>query len=209
MTNDAGMDLDAYLGALASREPAPGGGSAATLVGALAAALCAMVARITAAAPKHAAVHADAEAIAVDADALRARFLELRPLDEAAFAGVVAAQALPRATDDERAARTAALQRALAHAAEVPLDVAGEAVATFALAERTAALGNAHLMSDVACALHFARAALAAAGENVRVNHRFLRDEALVAAQTERLATLDAQAATHDRAARAIVDAAG
>jgi formiminotetrahydrofolate cyclodeaminase len=203
------MDLDVYLAALASREPAPGGGSAATLVGALAAALCAMVARITAAAPKHAPVHADAEAIAAAADELRARFLELRPADEAAFGGVVAAQALPRATDDERATRTAALQRALAHAAEVPLDVAETAVATFALAERTAALRNAHLASDVLCALHFARATLAASGENVRVNHHYLRDDAVIAEQQARLAAFDDAAARHERAARAILTQAG
>jgi len=203
------MDLDAYLTALASRDPAPGGGSAATLVGALAAALCAMVARITAAAPKHAAVHAAAETIAVEADALRARYLELRPADEAAFGGVVAAQALPRANDDERSARSAALQRALAHAAEVPLDVAAAAVATFALAERTAALGNVHLGSDVRCALHFAHATLAAAGENVRVNHQYLRDAAVVAGQQARLAALETEASVRERAAREILGPEG
>jgi formiminotetrahydrofolate cyclodeaminase len=203
------MDLDAYLTALASREPVPGGGSAATLVGALAAALCAMVARITAAAPKHEAMHAGAEAIATDADSLRARFLELRPADEAAFGGVVAAQALPRATDDERSARSIALQRALAHAAEVPLEVAAAAVATFALAERTAALRNAHLASDVLCALHFARATLAASAENVRVNHHYLHDDAVIAEQRSRLAALEAGASAHERAARGILEPAG
>jgi formiminotetrahydrofolate cyclodeaminase len=198
------MDFDAYLDALASAAPTPGGGSAATLVGALAAALCAMVARITAGAPKHAAVHAAARAIAADADALRAAFVALRPEDEAAFGAVVAAQALPRASESERFARTAAMQHALVRAAEVPLAVAGRAADAFDLTARTAALGNAHLASDVACALHFARAAFDAAGENVRVNHHYLHDAAIVDAQRAQLDGLTARAA----AVQATIEAA-
>ena len=55
--------------------------------------------------PKHIEVHAAAEAVAADADELRASFLAARPLDEAAFQAVVAAQALPRSTDAEKEAR--------------------------------------------------------------------------------------------------------
>jgi formiminotetrahydrofolate cyclodeaminase len=201
------MDFDAYLDALASAAPTPGGGSAATLVGALAAALCAMVARITAGAPKHAAVHAEAAAIAADADALRAAFLNLRPNDEAAFGAVVAAQALPRGTDDERTYRTAALQHALAHAAEVPLHVAGRAVEAFALARRTAGLRNAHLASDVACALDFARATYDAAAANVRVNHAYLRNAATIEAQTTQLVALETSARDLERSTREILGA--
>ena len=61
------MEIEGYLDALASADPTPGGGSAATLVGALAAALCAMVARITTTSPKLAPVHEEAAAIAEDA----------------------------------------------------------------------------------------------------------------------------------------------
>jgi formiminotetrahydrofolate cyclodeaminase len=204
-TNRAPMDFETYLDALASAAPTPGGGSAATLVGAMAAALCAMVARITAAAPRHAAARADAEGIAADADALRAAFLALRPRDEAAFGAVIAAQALPRSTADERTHRTASLQAALAHAADVPLHVAARAQEAFALAERTARLGNSHLASDVACALDFARAAFAAAAANVRMNHAYLRDEATIAAQSTRLADLHTSADALERAARALI----
>jgi formiminotetrahydrofolate cyclodeaminase len=184
------MDFDGYLDALASADPTPGGGSAATLVGALAAALCAMVARITLASPKHAAAHTAAGTIAAEADALRGRFLELRVADEAAFGAVVAAQALPRATDADKANRTAALQHALVGAAEAPLDAAGLAAQTFALAQRTGELGNAHLMSDVDCALRFARAAFDASAINVDVNHHYIKDAAVIADQQQRLAAL-------------------
>jgi methenyltetrahydrofolate cyclohydrolase len=184
------MDFEAYLDALASADPTPGGGSAATLVGALSAALCAMVARITTGSPKLASVHEEAAAIAADADELRRRFVELRPLDEAAFEAVVRAQALPRTTGEEKSARTEALQRALAGAAEAPLEAARLATDAFALTARTAELHNANLMSDVDCALRFARAAFDAGTANVEVNHRYITDAATVAQQRDRLATL-------------------
>jgi methenyltetrahydrofolate cyclohydrolase len=189
-TKGAAMDFEAYLDALASADPTPGGGSAATLVGALAAALCAMVARITVHSPKLAAVHGEAAAIVADADELRRRFVEVRPLDEAAFQAVVAAQGLPRGADAEKNARAAALQTALAGAAEAPLEAARLATDAFALTARTAELHNANLMSDVDCAMRFARAAFDASVANVEVNHRYITDAAIVAQQRERLATL-------------------
>ncbi|HEY5340799.1 MAG TPA: cyclodeaminase/cyclohydrolase family protein [Candidatus Aquilonibacter sp.] len=184
------MDFEAYLDQLASAHPTPGGGSAATLVGALAAALCAMVARITLATPKLALHHEQASAIVEDADDLRRRFLELRPLDEAAFGSVIAAQALPRATDAEAAARREHLQRTLVGAAEAPLEAARLACDAFALTARTAELHNANLMSDVDCALHFARAAFDASSTNVEVNHRYITDAVTVTQQRDRLAAL-------------------
>jgi formiminotetrahydrofolate cyclodeaminase len=199
------MEFEAYLDALASADPTPGGGSAATLVGALGAALCAMVARITLASPKLAPVHAAAAAVAADADGLRAVFLDLRPHDEAAFQAVVAAQALPRATDDEKAARRARLQHALAGAAEAPLEATRRATELFALTARTAELHNANLMSDVDCALRFARAAFDASVANVEVNHRFITDAAVVAEQRERLAELTRAARESESRALAIV----
>jgi formiminotetrahydrofolate cyclodeaminase len=186
--------IDAYLDALASAEPTPGGGSAATLVGAMGAALCAMVARITAASERHAAVRAEALAIADAADALRERFAAARPLDEAAYGRVVEAQALPKDGEERKRARTAALQQALVGAAEAPLAAGGLCAEGIALAERAEALGNAHLVSDVECALHFLRAALAASVANVRINHRFIKDEAVVHAQEERLTAIVADA---------------
>jgi formiminotetrahydrofolate cyclodeaminase len=179
--------IDAYLDRLASADPTPGGGSAATLVGAMGAALCAMVGRITAAGKRYAAVRDEALGIAAAADALRERLAAARPLDEAAYGAVVAASALASGNDDEKRARTAALQSALVGAAEAPLVAAGLCAEGIALAARTGALGNTHLVSDVECALHFFRAALAASVANVRINHRFIHDRAVVRAQDERL----------------------
>ncbi len=186
--------IDAYLERLASADPTPGGGSAATLVGALGAALCAMVARITAAGDRYAAVRTQALAIVAEADALRARFLAAQAIDEEAYARVVSASALPKSGDEEKAARAAALQRALTGAAEAPLAAAGMGAEGIALARRAEALGNAHLVSDVECALAFFRASITASAANVRINHRFMRDEAVVRAQDDRLAAILAAA---------------
>lgn len=182
--------IDAYLDRLASAAPTPGGGSAATLVGALGAALAAMVARITAESPRHAARRDDAQAIVAEADALRERFRAAQTLDEEAYGAVVAASALPKTTAADEQARTVALQRALAGAAEAPLAASGLCAEGIALAARANALGNAHLVSDVECALHFFRAALAGCVANVRINHRYITDAELVQAQDERLVAI-------------------
>jgi formiminotetrahydrofolate cyclodeaminase len=192
--------IDAYLDRLASAGPTPGGGSAATLVGALGAALCAMVARITVGNDRYASVRSEALAIVTAADRLRERFGAARPLDEAAYERVVAASALPKQTDDQKRARTVALQAALVGAAEAPLAAAGLSAEGIALAERANALGNTHLVSDVECALHFFRAALAGSAANVRINHHFIKDAEIVRAQDERLvAIVDAASATLQR----------
>jgi formiminotetrahydrofolate cyclodeaminase len=111
-------------------------------------------------------------------------------VDEAAFQAVVTAQALPRATESDKALRTSALQAALIGAAEAPLEAARLASDAFALTASTAELHNANLMSDVDCAMHFARAAFDASAVNVEVNHRYITDPGTVTQQRDRLATL-------------------
>lgn len=188
------MDLETYLEALASDAPTPGGGSAATIVAALAASLVAMVARITRKNLSYAAKAAAADEVIARADALRAELIAARTEDEEAYARVVCAQALPKATPAEKAERGAALQEALAGAAGAPLRAAELALRALRLSVEAAELGNAHLASDVACAAIFARAALAASAANVRVNHAYLRDAALVSAQETTLRALETEA---------------
>jgi formiminotetrahydrofolate cyclodeaminase len=183
--------LAGYLDKLGSAAPTPGGGSAATVVAALAAALVAMVARITYENPKFASVANEAGSLAHEADSLRRELLEARSEDEAAYGAVVAAMALPRADAGERAQRTAALQAALGGAAAAPLHAAGLAVTALRLAARAGALGNANLQSDVVCAAAFARAALEAAAANVRVNHHYMKDAETIGAQEAALCELE------------------
>ncbi len=130
----------------------------------------------------------------------RRELLAARTADERAYAGVVAAQALPRSTPAEKAARTARIQAALADAAAEPLAAAKLALATLRLANDAAHLENEHLASDVGCAAEFAAAALAASAYNVRVNHRYLHDAELVARQAGELNRIET--AAHDLRAK-------
>jgi glutamate formiminotransferase/formiminotetrahydrofolate cyclodeaminase len=186
--------LEDYAERLASAAPTPGGGSAATIVGAFAAALVAMVARLT---------RAEASAaLAERADALRRELLAAREADERAFAAVVAAQALPRSTEAEENHRSERLQAALAHAAAEPLRAAELGLDVLRLAESARATAKRALASDLGCATAFAGAAVRASALNVRVNHHYMKDAALVAAQETRLREiLGESAAAEARAA--------
>jgi formiminotetrahydrofolate cyclodeaminase len=188
------MELEAYLEELASARATPGGGSAATIVGALGAALVAMVGRITRESPRHAEVAERASTLVARADELCAQLTSNRLSDELAFSAVMDALALPKATEEQKTERTARLQHALAGAATVPLHSAGLARDVLALAVDALGLGNRHLASDAGCAAEFGSAALHGAAYNVRANHPTLKDRALVERQEAQLIALEAEA---------------
>jgi glutamate formiminotransferase/formiminotetrahydrofolate cyclodeaminase len=142
---------------LAAGTPAPGGGSAAALAGALSAALVAMVARLTAGRKSYVAVQARIEKILSEANDLRAELRRLIDEDAAAYARV-------------GAAATTAKDEALLGAVRTPLAMARGAVRLIALAREIATIGNSNARSDAKVAEMLARATLAAAVENVRVN---------------------------------------
>ena len=179
--------LSEYLTQLASEWPTPGGGSAATVVGAAGAALVAMVARISSTNPKYAAYKDEAREIVARADELREEFLRARERDEAAYDRVVAATALPKATDDEKRTRREALENALAHAAAEPLLAAELALHVLRLAHRALDIPNKNLVSDIGCAAEFGAASLAACAYNVRINHKFMHDADEIEAQRHML----------------------
>jgi glutamate formiminotransferase / formiminotetrahydrofolate cyclodeaminase len=167
-----GPTLDGWLNELAGVVPVPGGGSAAALAGALAAALVAMVARLTVGRKAYAAVEGKAQAILAEAEPLRADLRRLVDEDAAAYAKVSAAYKIPK--DD--AHRIAAIDEALLDAARKPAEVARRAARVTALAREIGDVGNKNARSDAKVAEHLARAAVAGAVENVRVNVAGLSD---------------------------------
>jgi glutamate formiminotransferase/formiminotetrahydrofolate cyclodeaminase len=161
-----GPSLDGWIEALAGASPVPGGGSAAALAGTLAGALVAMVARLTIGRKAYAAVEGRAQAILGEAETLRGELRRLVDEDAAAYAAVSEAYKAPKA-DPTRAAR---IDAALLGAAQTPLEVARRAVRLIGLARDIGTIGNTNARSDAKVAEGLARAALAGAVENVRVN---------------------------------------
>lgn len=194
-----------FLDAVAANSPAPGGGAVAALAGALAAALVAMVGRLTVGKRRYADVQDEmAEAVA-QAEKLRAALVAGMDEDSAAFNAVMAAYKLPKSTADEQRARDAAIQKATIHAIEVPLATARTALAALELALLVASKGNVNAASDAATAAWMAMASLQSAALNVRVNVTNLQDAAQKDAWLAELSEIDARAQTLLKDVQAIV----
>jgi len=170
--------IAAFLDQLAARVPAPGGGATAALHAAQAAALLAMVARYSDG-PKYDAGLMNR--IVTQADTLREGALALAEDDENAFRAVAEAYRLPRSTERETSARSAAIASALAGAARPPADVVRTAHRLVVLAGELLPAGNRTMITDVAAAAEAARAAAITARMIIEVNLRGIRD--LVLAQ--------------------------
>ncbi len=170
-----GPTLDGWLDALAGGTPVPGGGSAAALAGAVSAGLVGMVARLTTGRTAYAHVQGRVSEILAEADALRAQLRRLVDDDARAYALVTEAFKIPKG--DPRRGR--AIDEALLGAAQTPLAVARGAVRLIGLARDIGTIGNQNARSDAKVAEALARAALAGALENVRVNVASLSDSGL------------------------------
>ncbi len=193
---------------LASRDPVPGGGSAAAIAGAMGAALVSMVVELTVGRPGYAEHDAALREIGADAVVRQNLLLELAETDAAAYGAVVTARRMSKQTDPEREARSAALRDAMLQAARVPLRTANVAWEVLELAARVALIGNSNAVSDAGVAAQLAAAALRGALLNVRINLPFLADdEPLRVTATAEMRRLAAVAAASEQATLAAVEA--
>lgn len=177
--------IEDWLTDLASELPAPGGGAAAGMSAAMAAALVSMVCNLTIGKPKFAEHETVMREALAEAERLRLEALQLAEDDAEAFSGVVAAYKLPKSSDEEKAARTAAIQAGLVEAAAVPLAVARVSAEVIKLSGRILEGSNPNVLSDVAVAASAAKSALESAALNVDINVVAIKD----AAERERLAS--------------------
>ena len=188
MIKDA--SIEDFLETLASRSPTPGGGSVVAVMGAMGAALVAMVCHLTIGKLHYEAVSEEMEAILHEVDAVRATLLDFLRADVEAFDAVMAAYGLPKVTDEEKGARSAAIQRALKGATRVPLDCAKASRRVIELSLLVAEHGNTNVITDAGVAALAAHAALKSSALNVRVNTGSIKDSDFVRDSLEELDAL-------------------
>ena len=163
-----------------SREsPAPGGGTISAYMGALGAALGTMVANLS----SHKAGWDDRweefSTWAERGQAIQAELMTLVDEDTEAFNRIMAAFGLPKGTDEEKAARTVAIQEATLFATKVPLHTMQASIKVFELCRAMAEEGNPNSVSDAGVGVLAARAAVLGAGLNVKINAGGLKDRAV------------------------------
>lgn len=171
------LTVKGFADETASESPAPGGGSISAYMGALAAALGTMVANLSAHKPGWDERWEEFSDAAVEGRKHLDVLLNLVNEDTAAFNTVMAAFQMPKGTDEEKAARAEAIERATLYAAEVPLRTMRAAAATFPLLRRMAETGNPASVSDAGVGALAARAAVLGAALNVRINAASLSDK--------------------------------
>lgn len=203
MTATADMTIHAFSDALAAKTATPGGGGAAAISGSQAAALVSMVINFTLGHKKYAEVEQTMQGYLQQSERLRHELLALADRDVEAFSAVAACYSMPRTSDEEKLARTTALQTALKGATQAPFVTAQKCLAILHLVEPVGRQGNANVVSDAAAALYLAEAALHCAIINVSINLKLIKDEAFVAAWSAQRAQLLADAATAYAAGKA------
>lgn len=181
-----------------SDSPAPGGGSISALAGSLAASLTGMVANLSQGA-KYDAVREEMAGIAAEMNALREKLLLAMQQDTEAFSLYMDALAMPKNTDEEKAARREAMQMGLKKAAETPLQVASSILPVFALAEKVIKMGNPNAVTDALVSAMLARTGMLGALLNVKINLGSIRDEEYVSAMAREVDRLERAALAGER----------
>lgn len=188
-----------FLNKVAGSDPVPGGGSIAALNGAIASALAAMVANLTIGKKNYADCEELMKQIAERAAGLKEEFVADVDRDSEAYDRVFACFKMPKATDEEKAARSAAIQEATKFAAQVPMEVARRAYGLMDTIAQVARKGNQNAVTDACVAMLSARNAVLAALLNVRINLSSLKDQELVASLQAEADELEHQAIVREQ----------
>lgn len=186
----AGETISGFLEELAARTPVPGGGGAAALQAAQAAALVAMVARYSDG-PRSVGNAGLVASVLGDSDQLRADCVALITADAVAFGAVAQAYKLPRDTADQKAARTAAIAAALIPATAPQTEVIAACGRLLGLAEVLRPVANRSVIGDLAAAVAAIRAAAATGRINIEANVQGMTDSPAVARCREVAASVD------------------
>ncbi|OAI18819.1 methenyltetrahydrofolate cyclohydrolase [Methylomonas lenta] len=179
--------IEIFLDELASKQATPGGGSAAAVMGAQAAALLSMVCNLTIGKPKYAEVELDMQALLAESEALRQTLLGMIKADVDVFDKLMACYGLAKETDADKAQRSQQIQIMLREATEVPLACAKACAKTIALSRVAAEKGNLGVISDAGVAVMAGYAGLKSAALNVYINTSSLKDREFAEAKLAEL----------------------
>lgn len=166
-----------WLEDLASSKPAPGGGGAAALVGAVGISLGAMVGNLTVGKKTYAHVEEEMKRLIKQSNELSLKLQSMVKADEEAFLPLSQAYRMPSSTEEEKRAKEAAVQQSLAGATEAPLNVlvlCAEAIELIAEFQKS---GSRLAVSDAGCAAACCKAAMEAARLNVYINLKLMKDK--------------------------------
>ena len=165
-----------FVAALAGKDPVPGGGGAAALVGSLGMALGHMVGSLTVGKKKYAEVEEDVKALMGEAAALQDELLTLVGRDAEVFEPLAKAYGLPKETEEQQAHKAQVMEAVLKDACAVPLDIMRACCKAIDLHQGFAAKGSAIAISDVGCGVICCAAALQAASLNVFINTAAMKE---------------------------------
>ena len=188
------MKLDDFIDEVGKDSPAPGGGSVSALAGALGAGLGSMVAALT---PAKRGYEATLEPLSARGNKLVEYLEKLKKgvdLDTDAFNEVMAAMRMPKKTDKEKAARSAAIQTGYKVATSVPFDTAETCVNVLSELIEVAEIGNPNSASDVGVGALMVYAGFEGAALNVNINLPSIKDEAFKTEMKEKISNLRKEA---------------
>ena len=188
------MTIKEFLAELKSDAPAPGGGSAAALVGSVGAALALMVGNLTVNNEKYQGVQAEVKMLQPQLNEQLRSLEDYVDEDTEVFNRVMAAYRLPKAAEEEKTVRSQAIQKALKEAAMLPMSVAHCCQEVLCLSQRMLEIGNINAASDAAVAGRMAYTAMWAAIYNVRINLGSIKDAEFVASLKQQIAVVVAKA---------------
>jgi methenyltetrahydrofolate cyclohydrolase len=186
--------IDRFLSTLASDSPTPGGGAVAALAGAAGAALIEMVCNLTIDKKGYEDAWDRMREIRGHAERARSELVTLADRDATAFDGVMEAFKMPKDTEEQKAARAAAIQRGYLAAAQVPLQIARASASLMPLALETVEAGNVNAASDGVSAAQMLFAGTECAIYNVQINAAALKDQAAAGTLREDVAGLEGKA---------------
>ena len=170
------LKVSEFADLVASDAPAPGGGSVAALYGSIGAALTAMVANLTQGRKKYAEFAPHAAEVQQQAGALQARLMDVMDRDTDAFMVVSQAFAMPKETDEQKTARSAAIQEGLKGCTRTPMEMMELCDETVTLAASLIGRFNDTSASDLGVALLSLKAGIQGAWLNVLINIGSLKD---------------------------------